>query len=231
MSRDYPTNSDDVIDVRNVISRVEELRDERKPKITVGFNMPGFLPDSDPSEYFGWEDARDALVELLQEEVSATEDNLAASRVGNYELEEDIEVIEARLARIHEIIRLIKENEKDEDFGATFGKYHYFMTDTGVQAIDDDSDEEELKKLEEFLEQLEGYGGDHQWEGNSYPVTLVNDDYFTKFAEDEAEQLGLISDTASWPHNCIDWERAARELKQDYSSADFDGVTYWYRSY
>jgi antirestriction protein len=35
------------------------------------------------------------------------------------------------------------------------------------------------------------------------------------FAEDMAEQTGVeISNT--WPYNCIDWERAARDLMHDY---------------
>lgn len=36
------------------------------------------------------------------------------------------------------------------------------------------------------------------------------------FAEETAEQLGLINENASWPHSCIDWERAAHELMYDY---------------
>ena len=35
---------------------------------------------------------------------------------------------------------------------------------------------------------------------------------------------------SNWPFNCIDWEKAAEELQQDYMSIDFDGVTYWMRS-
>lgn len=27
----------------------------------------------------------------------------------------------------------------------------------------------------------------------------------------------------------IDWERAAEELRMDYTAVDFDGVTYWVR--
>jgi antirestriction protein len=37
------------------------------------------------------------------------------------------------------------------------------------------------------------------------------------FAENMAEQCGLISDDAKWPHTCIDWERAALDLMMDYS--------------
>lgn len=35
------------------------------------------------------------------------------------------------------------------------------------------------------------------------------------FAEDLAEQTG-VEISNSWPHNCIDWERAARDLMYDY---------------
>jgi antirestriction protein len=40
------------------------------------------------------------------------------------------------------------------------------------------------------------------------------------FAEDMAEQLGCIDKNLSWPHNCIDWEYAAKELMYDYSEHD-----------
>lgn len=41
-----------------------------------------------------------------------------------------------------------------------------------------------------------------------------NDD--ESFAQDMAEQLGSVDKDASWPNDCIDWERAARELMMDY---------------
>jgi len=40
------------------------------------------------------------------------------------------------------------------------------------------------------------------------------------FAENMADQLGLIDESAAWPNNCIDWERAARELMYDYFEQD-----------
>lgn len=94
----------------------------------------------------------------------------------------------------------------------------------------DDSDEaEELNHLSAFLEELKDGGGDHQWRGRWYPVTLVRDSYFRDFAQDEAEQLGLVTDDSRWPYTSIDWEKAADELRVDYDRAEFDGVTYWYR--
>jgi antirestriction protein len=35
------------------------------------------------------------------------------------------------------------------------------------------------------------------------------------YAQQLAEDMGVIDENASWPNNCIDWERAARELFMD----------------
>jgi len=40
------------------------------------------------------------------------------------------------------------------------------------------------------------------------------------FAQDMADQLGLIQDDAKWPYTCIDWEFAGRELMYDYFEVD-----------
>lgn len=39
------------------------------------------------------------------------------------------------------------------------------------------------------------------------------------FAQDMADEF-VESETRGWPFNCIDWERAARELMMDYSESD-----------
>lgn len=40
------------------------------------------------------------------------------------------------------------------------------------------------------------------------------------FARNMADSLGAIDDNATWPHQYIDWEAAARDLMQDYLEAD-----------
>ena len=88
---------------------------------------------------------------------------------------------------------------------------------------------EELETLESILEELKGCGGDEQWGGDWYPLTLIRDSYFEDYAQELAEECGMVNADAKWPNNCIDWEKAARELQWDYSLVEFDGVDYWYR--
>lgn len=87
----------------------------------------------------------------------------------------------------------------------------------------------ELATLRALLAELEGNGGDEQWRGDWYPVTMIRDSYFKVYAMYLAEDIGAIQADAKWPNNCIDWEQAARELRMDYTSVTFDGVDYWVR--
>lgn len=87
----------------------------------------------------------------------------------------------------------------------------------------------ELKILRALLEECKGNGGDEKWQGDWYPVGLIRDSYFQDYAQELADDIGAINKDQSWPNNCIDWERATRELQMDYTAIDFDGVTYWAR--
>lgn len=98
-----------------------------------------------------------------------------------------------------------------------------------LEAHDENLEQQgELAALAFILEDLAGNGGDEQWEGDWYPVTLIRDSYFQEYAQELAEDCGFISGN-EWPARCIDWEQAARELQMDYTSTEIDGVTYWYR--
>lgn len=93
------------------------------------------------------------------------------------------------------------------------------------ELIDEMDGDDELEQLQEVRTEVDGYS--REWRSG---VTLINDDYFERYAEQLADDLGLISNTAQWPATCIDWKRAAEELKSDYSSVDIGSETYWYRS-
>lgn len=106
-------------------------------------------------------------------------------------------------------------NDFPDDFTGTADE----LKDYGV--IDD---AEELRVLEALAE--EGSSTSDWTDGE----TLIRDSYFEQYAKDLAGDLGAINPDAGWPNNCIDWERAARELREDYFEVDFDGVTYWIRA-
>lgn len=93
----------------------------------------------------------------------------------------------------------------------------------------EESDEfTELKNLSDFMEEFKGYGGDEQWRGDWYPVTIIRDSYFEEYTEELVTDCGYISrDFPSWI--VIDWKETAENVQQDYTSAEFDGVTYWAR--
>lgn len=201
------TNTDDVIDVRDIISRVEELREQRTPRFVAGWNMPGYMPDSEPAEFDNAEDAKQYIIDTVKRAEEETDDETEAETLCAFA--EDV-------------------NLESDEFSAQCLNYVYWVTEDGIMGLDDD-ETEELETLENLLKELKGCGGDEQWEGDWYPITLIRDSYFEDYAQELAEECGLVNTNANWPNNCIDWEKAARELQWDYSAVDFDGVTYWYR--
>jgi len=94
------------------------------------------------------------------------------------------------------------------------------------QALKEFNDDygEELTALKSIADECEGYG---DW---SYGETLIREDYFEDYVRELAEDIGAIPKDSKWPCTCIDWEQAAEELKQDYTSVDFNGVTYYMRA-
>ena len=85
---------------------------------------------------------------------------------------------------------------------------------------------EEFSSLRKFLDDCEGNGGDEQWRGDWYPGTLIRYSHFKDYAQELAEECGMVMDNAKWPYTCIDWDRAARELLMDYTTVSFRGVDY-----
>ena len=107
--------------------------------------------------------------------------------------------------RIEELESIIKEAEEDG---------------TSVDVFEEAA---ELATLRKLREEAEGYC---DWE---YGATLIRDSYFEQHAEELAGDIGAIDPNASWPLDCIDWEKAAHQLQVDYTAVEFGGVTYWVR--
>lgn len=155
--RDAPDNTDNIIDSRDVIARIEELESERADLVEV---------------------VTDA--EAAYSEASTDED--------------------------------IEDAERDREAAAD-----------ALTEWDNDY-AEELAALKSLADQCEGYG---DWE---YGETLIRESYFQDYAQQFAEDCGMIPKDLAWPCTCIDWEQACRELKTDYTEVDFDGVSYFMRA-
>lgn len=87
---------------------------------------------------------------------------------------------------------------------------------------------EELETLRNILAELVGYGGDEQWRGDWYPVTLIQNKYFEDHVRELLDDCGVIP--KDLPHYvAIDWETTAQNVQVDYTPVEIDGLTYWYR--
>lgn len=85
----------------------------------------------------------------------------------------------------------------------------------------------ELQHLRAILEDLNGSGGDEQWRGDWYPVTLIRESYFTEYAADLVCSCYNLQELPHFVH--VDWEATAREVKMDYSEIQINGVSFFYR--
>ena len=99
------------------------------------------------------------------------------------------------------------------------------LADNMAEGVDFGQEEhDELVALTALRADAEPYIAD--W---NHGETFVSDDYFEQYARELAEKIGTLGIEVGWPQNHIDWEAAADELKQDYTSFEFRGTTYWAR--
>ena len=97
---------------------------------------------------------------------------------------------------------------------------------------DDEADVEEVAELQAELDALLKLQEQAEWASDwRHGEQLIRDSYFAEYAEELADDCGMVDRklASQWPYTCIDWERAARDLRMDYSSVEFDGETYWIR--
>jgi hypothetical protein len=123
--------------------------------------------------------------------------------------------------RAEELEELEADEDADPDAIAEVRKQLNEAEAALAEWIEDEA--EELKTLKDFAEQVEDYCTDFL-----HGETLIRESYFTEYAEELVKDCyGLPSDLPSFI--VIDWEATAENVKQDYTSAEFDGVTYYFR--
>lgn len=166
-------NTEDIIDSRDVIARIEELEGDREVLV-------------------------DAVTEAQEVFDETQRDRKAKTKQRALKVDDLNKCVAAKGA--------LNEAEKE------------------LAEWDEGYDAEELKALKAFADEAEGYG---EWHDGA---TLIREDHFTDYARQLAEDVCDMGKATEWPFRCIDWEQAASELKQDYSSVEFGDVTYYVRS-
>ncbi len=86
----------------------------------------------------------------------------------------------------------------------------------------------EFEALHQLLNEMKGNGGDEQWKGDWYPVTMIRDSYFETAMDELLEDIGEMKSYDKIPSYLkitVDYDA----LQSDYTSVEYDGVMYWYR--
>jgi hypothetical protein len=104
-------------------------------------------------------------------------------------------------------------------FGSNAGDgsdYGFWLTEEWAEALEergiDESDWEAVLSICE-AEGIEPENLCDAWEGE---VSAYSEDQAgAAYAQQTAEDCGMIDDCAKWPHNCIDWDEAWRQLSMD----------------
>jgi hypothetical protein len=166
---------------------------------------------------------------IMANEITGVEDVLDSRDVIERldELQEELDNLEAEADSAQQALDEWLEPEEPDQFDDF---KHQRLTEAFVTAqqkinewLSDYGDEYVgLKKLDE---DASSYAPD--WR---HGEQLISEDYFETYARELAYDTGAIKDNMSWPLNHIDWEAATNALLDDYTSSEFRGTTYYYRS-
>lgn len=88
--------------------------------------------------------------------------------------------------------------------------------------LQDDIDE--LRDEQGEIEEVRGACEDF-----NYGAPMIEVDDFEGYAQQYAVDVGSIEENGRWPTNCIDWERAAEQLAQDFTEVTYRGTRYYVR--
>jgi vacuolar-type H+-ATPase subunit I/STV1 len=132
------------------------------------------------------------------------------------ELEDELETLKSAVTEAEEALAEADEDDRDDA---------EIELDQARRDLDEwvADNQDELDALNNLRDEFDR----RSWRDG---IVLIPDDDFEDYARDLAEDLyGNDIRKSSWPFDCIDWEQAADSLRMDYSSVDYEGVTYLYR--
>lgn len=120
--------------------RLEELREKASAgHYVAGWNMPGYMPDSEPFAFDDADDAREQIAGSMREEASDIEEDDEAS-------EEEKQTAQA-LREAADALEASDAESQAAEFGATIGRFHYWIA--YHPGLSDEGEAAELRELEE----------------------------------------------------------------------------------
>ena len=155
-----------------------------------------------------YEELQDEYISLFEAVEAAEEDLnefiLETTGPLSFKVKED----ESSLANLKDEVQDAKENLQD------------FVTS---------DDMGEFEQLKEIVKQGED---SPDW---SYGETLIHETYFTQYIKeviDDCYEMPKDLNSGVWPWNHVemDWDAAAEEAKQDYTTIEADGETYYIKA-
>lgn len=126
---------------------------------------------------------------------------------------ERFEELEGEVETLREEFDSLPENDNGVDFDNWVRNQTFFSSE----------DYDEYLALKALIEDCDTVS---DWQ---HGAILINEEYFTEYAQELARDIGAVSGDESWPCTHIDWEAAAGELKCDYTTTEFAGTTYYVR--
>jgi len=90
-----------------------------------------------------------------------------------------------------------------------------------LERLEDEPDNESLQASRDEIEALD------------INARLIREDDFAEYAKEFADDFGFVSRRADegWLYGCIDWNKAAESLKEDFFDIEIEGVDYLYREH
>lgn len=202
-------NGMDIVDSRDIIARLEELESDQETAMESAREVRERVGEID-ERLKEIEEAIDRIQKWKAKgeyEPSPGERDEESLEEEKQELQEEKETLLARLWQDEKLEQDGNSLEYDSDIS-------YWDEDTA----------EEFRVLTEFADEASGYAED--W---LHGAGLIRESYFETYARDFAEDIGAVKRDMKWPCNHIDWEAAAEELAQDYTTVTWDGVDYLVR--
>jgi antirestriction protein len=123
--------------------------------------------------------------------------------------------------RVRDLMGLIEEmNSLVSDLEETREELRSHRSISEVADIDEMLSDPDIKEYQAAYDKISAYKGEY----------LISDHYFVHHAVELAEDLGRVDRNGLWPHNHIDWEAAAEDLKQDYTRISIGSEDYYVRN-